>query len=759
MKLTLRTLLAYMDEVLEPSMQHEMKQRVTDSEPAKAIIVRVDRAVRNPLLAAPDLSGKRMVIDPNRIAEYLDTVMPSENVEDFEKQALNADVLLAELGSCHHILKMILETPVRPDANRRDKIHDLLQKVKERQEAAARAPAPEPVHTPEEVAASVLAPAPTPDHSNPAGKSKIAPGMSKISRVPVSVESGPPKPVEIPEYLKESTPLWRHPVVLGLVALAAAVALFFSFGGMSLLNPTTAVVENTNPVNPTPGTGSATTPAESTTPAPGSTTVEMPPESVPPNPNPATNVPMPEVTTPVPAVPLPAVPMTTTPTPEPVTPNPNPANPNPANPNPGNPTPANPTPANPNPVNPMPMPMPMVDPTVPKVVEPMTTMPPKAVKELGLYTTADSVILLHKVIAATQKADWQRLPPRATVYSGDLLVSSPTFRSVLDLSLGVTLELVGCVSLQLDSVDEDGTLNVRVGQGKILLTGTKDGAKVRFRSGSQSWVVTFPTAQAQAAVEFIPTLPQGTDPEKVLPMLRGFFYGTAKETTWEDSATMAKVTAIAPCKGSLVPLELFSGAETLTWLDPQAPIASKLDIRGGESLRKELLANESGLFRLTEFAEDRRREVRVLALQILAQMNQFDGLVESLNDESLPSVTREEIMESLHQSLARGPESVQAVKSALEKLHKDRSVSVFRMFWGYTDGQLTGATKEAERLIGYLDHESFVFRSVAYWNLRKITGLTLGYNPLDPPVRRAEAVDRWTQKLADGSIKHKEGTP
>src|SRR5262245_44371045 len=108
MRLTLRTLLAYMDDILDPADQEELGRKIEASAFATELIHRSRDAVRRLRLSAPDiladdsgdLHGADHNLDPNTAAEYLDNTLSPDGVAEFERSCLeagpHADMLLAE---------------------------------------------------------------------------------------------------------------------------------------------------------------------------------------------------------------------------------------------------------------------------------------------------------------------------------------------------------------------------------------------------------------------------------------------------------------------------------------------------------------------------------------------------------------------------------------------------------------------------------------------------------------------------------------
>ena len=121
MRLTLRTLLAYLDDTLDPAMAREIGKKLTENPPALELVDRLKRVTRKRGLGVPASGTKGDAADPNLVAQYLSDTLTPEQVTAFEKTCLDSDVNLAEVAACHQILTLVLSEQVRvpPTARRR----------------------------------------------------------------------------------------------------------------------------------------------------------------------------------------------------------------------------------------------------------------------------------------------------------------------------------------------------------------------------------------------------------------------------------------------------------------------------------------------------------------------------------------------------------------------------------------------------------------------------------------------------------------
>src|SRR4051812_38035893 len=153
LRLTLRTLIAWLDDTLAPGEVRTIGQQVSESPFARELVERVNRVTRQRRLSTPSSTGPDAA-DPNLVASYLDNELPPDQVAEFEKKCLTSDVHLAEVASVHQVLSLIGHKAKVP-ADAKARMYRLVRGREttpgEPAAAARRAPAPPPP-TPEPVA-------------------------------------------------------------------------------------------------------------------------------------------------------------------------------------------------------------------------------------------------------------------------------------------------------------------------------------------------------------------------------------------------------------------------------------------------------------------------------------------------------------------------------------------------------------------------------------------------------------------------------
>lgn len=156
MRLTLRTLLAWLDDTLSPAEVREIGKQVAESPFASELKDRIYRVTRQRRLTVPPRTGPDAV-DANVVASYLDNELEPDLVADFEKKCLTSDVHLAEVSSVHQILSLVGQKAKVP-VEARERMYRLIKgretmkakgrRAPKREEPAAVSPPIQPWVTP-----------------------------------------------------------------------------------------------------------------------------------------------------------------------------------------------------------------------------------------------------------------------------------------------------------------------------------------------------------------------------------------------------------------------------------------------------------------------------------------------------------------------------------------------------------------------------------------------------------------------------------
>ncbi|MGI9177380.1 MAG: hypothetical protein ACR2IT_05930, partial [Pirellulales bacterium] len=131
MRLTVRTLLAWIDGVLAPEDQRDLGEKVAASGVAPQLVARTKAVVEHAALAAASPEGRGLADDPNTAAEFLDNVLANDRLEAFERVCVESDIHLAEVAACHRLLAEIARDPrvvAVPGSRERKRLLDVLTK-------------------------------------------------------------------------------------------------------------------------------------------------------------------------------------------------------------------------------------------------------------------------------------------------------------------------------------------------------------------------------------------------------------------------------------------------------------------------------------------------------------------------------------------------------------------------------------------------------------------------------------------------------
>lgn len=743
MRLTLRVLLAYLDNILEPADAATVEAKIAESEKVSLLVHHIREISKRVRIPAPDVLGKGLGLDPNTVAEYLDYGMTDDAVRDFENICTNSDVHMAEVAACHEILSLVLVKPAEIDPNSRQRMYALLDE--------SHKPLPATPLTAEPVAAAA------------ASAPQRAPAAAAVAAAASAAPAETRRKSEVPDYLRQ--PDEASGKAAGRFALAAAILLALVIGGgaaaLTLVpyddlpgfakpladslgnGPKEVAVVPVEHVRPTPPATSPTgTPIGTATIQPVDATLGLrQPESAITPAVPAATVAT-TVVAPVPPVPAGTPIAVAVATAAPV------AMPAVG----GNPTTVVvPTPG-PNgtvaPVTVAPAPGTTVAVVAPPVAKPPVAVIPAKIEPVGRVSSDPGQVILR----FDARAGWVRIQTREQqqLMVGDRLIALPMFRPQLTLNGGLTVDLLGGSSVELLPIDPSGTAGIRLLHGRMTMvaSGATSG-KLVVEVGTRR--ATFALTSAEFAVQHAFHRPRGTDPTAgPLPWSLTMYLKSGELVINDDkgpSPTLKGpgswlITGTSPLEPlTTATLPAWISADELTLLDKQAAEFVETALREGKAVN----------VALEEVVDDRRSENQQLALRCLAQLGDFNDFTGLLRDPAQRWPTVEKYVDLLSDSIDFGPYYADRLREAFAKqAGPTKGSDLYRMMWGYSDEQLKGGVAKA--LVETLEHDDLDYRVLAFWNLSKITGQTLTYLPQDPPLKRRAAVSKWQQKLESGQI-------
>lgn len=727
MRLTLRTLLAYLDNVLDPADAEQLGAKIRDSEFATGLKGRIQSIVVKPRMGAPKIDAKGLTGDANNVAEYLDSSLPPDRVGDFERVCLESDVSLAEAAACHQILTLVLGKPADVPVGLRERVYALNM---------------EPTVA---VASAVSAAA------GPAGATKPPPPPP-----PTDAELPTPPPVkpplEVPDYLLAGRRSSFWPI-----AATVAAMLLLAVGVLRLLGP----FDSQHPLVTALGLGAG---GEQVAEAPNDPglMVEQPPTQPGPAPIGEPNDASMDEDNPA---------MTRTDDERPVAPPGDvetPVNP-PVDPIAGAPD-APPTEVEP--MAPLPPALPLRPkspddlPNDPAVVggpaaameeeaadaaQPPGEAPPAAVSgDVGRFVSDEHVLARFNAAAGL----WQRLPTRALLTAGERLVALPSYRPQLALASGAQVTLIGETAIVL-APPREGRSVVLVDYGRLLVDSVgAAGAQIEFNLTGLKGVATLSDPDSSLAVEVRPYLPPGTNPEMpgtaAVPVVD--LFAVRGSVVWQEEGQEPVVIPMNFGRtyiGATPPVT--SGPfKAPDWTDSRS--VSGFDRETSYALH-ELLSTEKPLtVALQEQLQDRRAEIRALSARSLVALDQFEPIIKELSDSRQYTFWFAEL-DTLRDALARGPESAAAVRESISRIRPEVSDELYRLLWNYSPEQL--ARGEAETLVKALESPDMDIRVVTFDNLRRITGALMLYRPERRVDQNKLAVQKWKERLKEGGIIYK----
>ena len=730
MRLTLRTMLAFMDDILEPEDAELIGKKIEESEFASKLKHRTRDVMRRLRLGTPSTADRVAGLDANTVAEYLDNTLADDRVLDFEKVCLESDVHLAEVASCHQILALVLGEPAEVDPASRQRMYELPKRVADQVEAIV-----------ESSGLSIV---------RQLSQGRQAAEEPKPERRPaIAMETEPTRSANAERFAPHATDnrgWWPLAAIVSMMLMMLIVVLAltgqFQRGSTvasllgfrqteeSLSRSTEGPAADQEELRQPTATGTDE-PAEAAG-GEARTVVDWdqqvaPVESVDIREFPTTTLPPADVPDPSRSR-LEASELATLPGGVPFEPQIERALPGKSGV--GTTTLAQPR------IEGM---APAADSTGQANDHSSLQAAPLPPEPVGVVDAPSHVLLRFD----RERSTWQQIPDQAALLSGIDLLSLPTYRPTIRLMDQVRVCMIDGTRISLLRPDENGVSGLTVHHGKLMIEPVEQaGVQLRLVLGDRSGVITFGDAASRLAIDAGRILGSG-DPETEPAPLTANLYATSGKILWQEGPDREPLAVNAPVRLTLndKPLEAVAVQQFPQWIIDDT--ISLLDERARGTIYRELDVARPVVLGLRELVEHRQKEVAWLALRCLDCVGDFELLVAALDDPDRKPWP--DYVVQLQAAVARGPQEAGRVRMAMEKLHGNEGSYLYEILWRYGTPVLQGAA--ATRLVQYLDHDTLAFRRVAFWNLKNATGLGVSYQPEDPAAKRQPKVQNWKERL------------
>ena len=699
MRLTLRTLLAYRDGVLDPKDAAVLEAKIKDSSTAQQISQRIEHEMQNRRLAPIPVDAREFGFEANLVAEYLDDTIPMETLPEMERKCLENNTLLSEIGSCHQILSRALSIPAPISAALRQRIRDL-------------------------------------PHNPPSNRSADASGRIRRIDAPISVDRTNTKPMrksngelrgsgielhdglgrQVPEYLIGSDRGWLKSVAVAMSLLFALVVVgAMAIGPVDrvrdLLRKSEVIVDADSNAKPSTKKTDATN--DDSNLIDSNATID---ES--------------SVAPPAPTV-EPALSVVSVPTLETA-----------------KSTKMNSLDLSKNGEK--------VDSLV--IVKPPILGAKNRIQWLPeTKASSESIVLKFSTTEGSSAAFWRRMNPGEYLNLGDRLVVPPTQRTEMRVDPGIRLLCAGENDLEL--AKDVALPRVVLRSGRVLVFATPDAQKMELDCNGVVVSVHFGAADGSCALEVQNLWSILTDDMaqagKVETQSSIRLFGV--EGSLDYSFKIAnRVAGGTLAVGQYVDWK--NGEATAVQELTEAPwwfrtsISRPIDLPAATDLQSALAgkAPEAIETQLLELTNHRRGETAALAARTRMMLGQYDGLFEPegvFNRRNLHSHWQS-LLAQIPQSLGREEHPAQLI-NAIRTASPNRVNSILSLFVPPSQEQLSAGADKL--LVEALSSPLMDERVLAINQLTNITGKSLGYHP---DKNQVEAIQQWRKLLGKNEIRY-----
>lgn len=789
MRLTLRTLLAYLDDTLEPQDAKALKAKLVESGFATQLVQRIREVLDRGDLIPPSPLAKSPVEEANVISEFLDSTLPAEQVAEIERACLDSDPQLAEAAACHQILTMVLGRPAEVSDELRQRVYDLPDRKVEDIAAGSFSA----LTIPEEgagfdslsqaVSTHEVPPPPAAQTVKPVGvgDSGVSDAPTRLRQIE-SVDRAEQSPAMAGDRARslDDTRIYggsirpsRIAPWLGSLALAALLLFALTRIFQPLLNPKPVAESDdvgetidamTDASEALPETASSDSTANDDASVSSETVASdegqaneasedaklaeqgVMPEKAPPagnlgepsdNDSDSTTSTEPNETRPI------ASDVAASDTGK----------------SQGNAS------AKPDAADivapPPPAPMP------PEASDPETSdngaspAPPPALDVAVQSKRAIAKMLTDNTLVAALVGDqWVRVKNNMEIFGGVELVVAPTFRAVMATD-EIEVTVVG-PSQGRWAKTESGAVAFALESGQMLVTALEPDVKLTTDLGGETVELSFADINSVAGIEVTHAREPGFDPLKPVNHIPEVDVMSVQGSVTLDAGGNQQTLGTGErwtVRGAAAPV-VDTPASAPDWVSAPDEGERTLESTAREGLL-ELLKTEPSLeIGLRESTKFRRSEVASLAAQTLLSMGHADVYFGGSGILSEPKQRAywPDHFAMLLAMVDQSPAAAAEVQQSIIKMDSANATSLFRLLMGYSNQQLeNGGDTE---LIQNLDSSSMAVRVLALENLHRITGTTLYFRAeQENAVRRAPVIKKWETRQRKGDIRWQDDAP
>ncbi len=696
MRLTLRTLLAYLDDVLEPNEAREIGQKINESQEAAELVAQVRESIRRRRIGAPELSGPGSGPDPNIVSEYLENVLAPGQVVEFEQLCRQSELHLAEVAACHKILTMVMGQPIDVSDDLRERMYAL---GSTKQEASYDA-----------------TPATAPQMTSGMGSTRAG-----------DFNDG------LPEYLtrgKKTAKIWTALAVL----LMGGVWGFLVFSDKSIWStePNEVVVLNEpEKISETGGVDqvaeaqaeakprtkqqAAQALAEKETPVMTAQNEEGTAKPISANPPPPPETKVAVASLPQPKIDSPKVMEKT---------------------------------SKEGSVSKSPPSAPVPDP-------PSATIPkgPQTPAVVGELTEGQLLVVAPTGINISQANDEQSwvTVEEGFIASGDAFAAPVPFTGTLNFQNDITIQLIEGSRIQRLPRSEKTDLRFTVHQGRVVVRRPKSSLKPRVVEiviGGQVWKADFFEPGTELAIEVTLPQPEGRLKEnETLPLKGGFAVTLGKLNLALDGHDSIELVisnrwiSWPEAKGNF---DLENVLEIPAWTRLSearlTPARRQLAIAYSREFNEDDVLNS-----ISPVVSDRRASISEFATQTMSLTGNYLEVVPAL--ESDHEESRLTAIISLRQWLAMDPKNEQPLREEMERQMRPELIdTVVDLLWGFSKEEAQ-SPEVSKWIVENLGHEDLAVRELAHFYVMGFSGRKYGFHAQAPLPERIAAVRRWKDYL------------